>query len=205
MNCFIQVVDGFYPHPDDIRKEALGLEYSEPENLVGWRTKPCQSPGIRRLIETKFRVRITSWERGATAVEVSNGVFFQAFARGPRAETVGVHFDEPPHWVMMLIYLTPHAPYDAGTSLWQHRATGLTSRPTPQDAVRLGTDLKKLLQLFENDSQKHNRWIEIDRIGNVYNRAVMFPGGLFHSASKHFGRQRSSGRLYQAFHFPIKR
>src|SRR5947208_3525951 len=83
--------------------------------------------------------------------------------------------DQPLRWAMFLIYLTPGAPYDAGTSLWQHRKTGLTSRPTGRDAARLGTTVDELARILERDSRTKSRWVEIDRVGNVFNRAVMFP------------------------------
>ncbi|MGB7923392.1 MAG: DUF6445 family protein [Pyrinomonadaceae bacterium] len=200
---FIQVVDDFYPDPDRIRQSASEMPYSEPETLVGWRTQAYQPRGVRRLIERKFRVGIKYWENDRTAIEICNGVFFSAFSGGRRAETVGVHFDNPPDWVMLLVYLTPGALYDTGTSLWQHRATGLIAKPTRRDAERLGTSVEELRALLARDGKTPRRWIEIDRVGNVYNRAVMFPGGMLHSATKHFGSNRSNGRLYQSFHFPV--
>jgi hypothetical protein len=201
---FIHVVDNFYPTPDRIRQRGLSMPYTEPEEVVGWRTQAYQPKGIRTLIEKKFRVDIGYWEEDLTAIEACNGVFFSAFSRGSYAETVGVHFDEPPGWMMFLVYLTPGAPYDTGTSLWQHRETRLIAKPTRKDAEALGTSLEGLKAKLSKDSQTTGRWIEIDRVGNVYNRAVMFPGGLLHSATKHFGSNRHNGRLYQAFHFPIK-
>jgi hypothetical protein len=202
---FLQVINGFYPSPDKIRQRSLTMEYVQPEEFTGWRTRAYQPPNIRNLIQNKFGIEIKYWERDLAAIEACNGVFFMAFAKGPRAEAVGVHFDEPPNWVMLLVYLTPKAPYCAGTSVWRHRATGLICKPNRSDAERLGISHEDLTAILERDSTKPNRWLEIDRIGNVYNRAVMFPGGLFHSATSHFGTNLHNGRLYQSFHFPIRR
>lgn len=202
---FLHIVDGFYRYPDRVRRRALEMPYSEPENLVGLRTQGYQPRGIQSLIERKFGIRIKYWEEDLTAIEACNGVFLSSFAKGPHAERVGVHFDDPPSWMMLLIYLTPRAPYDAGTSLWQHRSTGLVAKPTETDARKLGVSVKELEARLDDDSWKRKSWIEIDRVGNQYNRAVMFPGGFLHSASRHFGSNRHNGRLYQSFHFPIKR
>jgi len=200
---FIQVVDDFYPNPDKLRQKALEMSYTEPPNLVGWRTQAYQPKGIKELIEKKFRLHIKYWEEDLAAIEFCNGVFFSAFSKGNHAETAGVHYDTPASWIMLLIYLTPNAPFDAGTSLWQHKKTGLTEMPTGKDAQRLGMDLEELRLLPENDGHSRRRWREIDRVGNVYNRAVIFPCGLFHSATSHFGSNRLNGRLYQSFHFPM--
>jgi hypothetical protein len=204
MKRFIRVVDNFYANPDAIRKRAISMTYSHPESVVGWRTRCYQPRGIKQRIEKKFGVRIPYWEEDLDAIEACNGVFFTSYSKGERSEMVGIHYDEPSTWVMFLIYLTPNAPYDAGTSLWHHRGTGLRKRPNEQDAVRLGMPLDKLLAILERDSRIRNRWIEVDRIGNVFNRAAMFPGGVYHSASRHFGWNVENGRIYQSFHFPVK-
>ena len=204
MKRFIRVADDFYPNPEAVRKRALAMTYTEPENLVGWRTKAYQPRGIKERIERKFRVRIPEWEDDIDAIEACNGVFFTSYAKGDRGETVGIHYDDPLPWVMFLIYLTPDAPFDAGTSLWQHRATGLVKPPTPGDAKRLGKSVGELAAMLDRDAKTRSRWIEIDRVGNVFNRAVMFPGGFLHSASRHFGGGFEDGRIYQSFHFPVK-
>ncbi|HEX8887967.1 MAG TPA: DUF6445 family protein [Pyrinomonadaceae bacterium] len=203
MRRFIQVVDDFYSKPDKVRQKALEMSYAEPENLIGWRTQAYQPRGIKELIERKFRLRIEYWEEDLTAIESCNGVFFSAFSKGRYAETVGIHYDTPSSWVMLLIYLTPDAPYDAGTSLWQHRKTGLIAKPTENDVKRLGINVSALNEMLEKDNKSRRYWKEIDRVGNVYNRAVIFPSRLLHSATKHFGSNRFNGRLYQSFHFPM--
>ena len=203
MKRFIRVVDNFYRDPDAVRKRALEMTYTEPEGLVGWRTRCYQPRGIQKRIEEMFSVRIAEWEDDLDEIRGCNGVFFTSYAKGDRGETVGIHYDDPLRWVMFLIYLTPGAPYDAGTSLWQHKATGLCMPPSPSDAKRLGTTVDKLLAILERDSRTRSRWVEIDRVGNVFNRAVMFPGGFYHSASRHFGSGFHDGRIYQSFHFPV--
>lgn len=203
MKRFLQVADRFYKDADRIRRRALEMKCSEPDALVGLRTQAYQPGGIRKLIERTFRIRVKYWEKDVTAIEACNGVFFSSLGTGRRAERVGVHSDDPPSWIMLLIYLTPSAPYDSGTSLWQHRETGLIARPTKTQAAQLGISIRELDDILERDSTKRRCWMEIDRVGNVYNRAVMFPAGFFHSATRHFGSNRRNGRMYQSFHFPI--
>ena len=176
------------------------MKYSEPEYVTGWRTQVWQPRGIKSLIERVFRVRIDYWD-DSRSIEGANGVFFTAFSKGQHAERVKVHFDEPADWMSLLVYLSPDAPADCGTSFWQHRATGLTAKPTRRDALRLNLSFEKLKLMIEDDGWNRKSWIEVDRIGNVYNRAVMFPAGLFHSATHHFGHNLKDGRLYQSFHF----
>lgn len=205
MKTSVQVVDQFYANPEDIRDQALSMKYSEPEEVIGWRSHVWQPRGIKSLIQKTFRIQIDYWESDSESIQGGNGVFFTAFSKGQHAERVKVHFDEPPDWMSLIVYLSPNAPRDSGTSFWQHRETGLIAKPTKRDAARLGVKVEELKLLVERDGWRRKSWIEIDRIGNVYNRAVMFRAGLFHSATHHFGNNLSNGRLYHSFHFPTIR
>ena len=200
MKTLVHIVDRFYASPEKVRARALAMEYSEPEEFTGWRTQVWQPRGVKDLIERSFGIQIDYWD-DSKSIEGANGVFFSAFSKGRHAEKVKVHFDEPPDWVSLVVYLTPNAPSDCGTSFWQHRETGLTAKPTRRDALRLGLGFDELKLSLEHDGWNRKAWSEIDRIGNVYNRAVMFPAGLLHSATRHFGYDLSKGRLYQSFHF----
>ena len=202
---FLQVVDHFYGRPLAVRQRALSMQYSEPDGVIGWRTKVWQPPYVKRLFKRAFRIDIEYWGDDTNELQSCNGVFFTAFSSGKHSENVKVHFDEPSSWVSLLVYLTPGAPYDAGTSFWRHRATGLTAKPTKQDASRLRITLTELTDLLERDGWHPNRWTEIDRVGNVFNRALVFRAGSFHSATRHFGSNLKNGRLYQSFHFPMAR
>ena len=199
------VMDDFYTNPDMIRQKALSMAYSEPENFTGWRTRAYHPKGIKERIEHTFRIRIKYWEEGLNEIEIGNGVFFLSHSSGPCAEAVCIHYDHPANWATLLIYFTPNAPLDAGTSIWRHRETGLISKPTKRDVERLGISIQRLSEILEKDQSNPRRWREIDRVGNVYNRAVMFPAGLFHSATRHFGNSKAQGRIYQSFHFSLQR
>lgn len=203
MKRFLMAVDGFYPDPDRVRARALEAEYVEPPDLVGWRTQPHHPPGVRRRIERLLRARVTRWPDDPEDLRLGNGSFFYGLSGGPRAETPGVHFDTPAEFVTMVVYLTPGAGLDTGTSLWRHRPTGLTARPTPADARRLGRSVPDLIKLLEGDGTTPRRWDEIDRVGNVYNRAVFYHSRLLHSATRHFGADLRRGRLYQTFRFGV--
>ena len=203
MKRFLMAVDNFYPDPDRVRAKAQSLDYEEPEWLVGWRTRPFLPPGVRERIEGVLRARITDWPDNPEDIYVSNGSFFFGLSSGSRAETPGVHFDTPTDYVALVIYLTPDAPPDAGTSLWLHRPTGLTANPTRADARRLGATVGELVEAIQADSLKPRKWTEIDRVGNVYNRAFFYRAGMLHSATRHFGSNLRNGRIYQSFSFGV--
>lgn len=197
------IIDNFYSEPDAVRKHGLAMSLSWDEELMAWRTQRYCPRGIRKRIETVTNCSIRNWEDETVRVSYRNGAFFTGFSEGKYAQVPSVHYDIPKGWMTLLIYLTPNAPSDAGISMWQHRETGLTAGPTQQDAKRLKLSLSELSDILAKDSENPRRWKEIDRIGNIYNRAVMFTSGRLHSASRHFGKNQLTGRVFQAFRFSI--
>lgn len=201
---FVMIIDDFYPDPDRVRRAALTLPYVEREDAKGWTTQRYQPAGIKQRIEKALRRRIKAWEGTSDASEYHNGAFFSGFSRGKFAEKIGVHYDAPTHWLTLLLYMTPGAPPKAGTSMWRHRSTGISSNPTRNDSTRLRTPTAELKELLAEDAERPERWEEIGRVGNVYNRAVVFSSGTLHSATAHFGGDKFSGRIFQAFRFSVE-
>lgn len=198
----LTVVDDFYPDPKEIRATALASEYKEPSAMTGRRSPPCIACGTRERIERAIKMKITNWStRGS--YYYTNGVFFISFSKGNQAEPVLVHFDQPATNLTGVVYLTPRAPSDSGTSFWRHRPTGLEAKPNQKDARRLGMTCRALEYRLDEDSDKRELWEEIDRVENSFNRALFFPAGLLHSATRHFGSSLQRGRIYQSFHFEV--
>jgi hypothetical protein len=145
-------------------------------------------------------IRITDWDRDPDS---SNGIFYGGLAAGKYREVPGIHADEPADDLTVVVYLTPDIPFGYGTSLWQHRKTGLMNAPTSRDARRLQTSLARIRASLERDTAKRSRWIEIDRVGYRYNRMVAYASGMFHSATRHFGADVRGGRVYQTFRLGV--
>jgi len=198
---FVVVRDDFYADPLAVYRAALTAEYYEPEGYTGFHSRNVyHEAGIRRRIEQLLGVKITRWD---TDPHECNGVFYQGFALGERKETPGVHSDTPFDDITLVVYLTPGLPADCGTSLWQHKRTGLSEPPTVSDARRLKCKLSALRDELERDSKNRSRWIETDRLGYRFNRMVAYPSGLLHSATNHYGSSMADGRLFQTFRIGV--
>jgi hypothetical protein len=198
---FLLVRDDFYSDPDEVRRLAQSMKYEETGDVTGFMTSEVyHPPGVRRRLERMLGIKITRWDDDP---EEGNGIFYQAFSRGEQKETPGVHYDEPCDDITVLIYLTPGLPADCGTSLWQHRATGLVNAPTQRDARRLKMTLTALRERLEIDSERRQRWIEIDRAGYRFNRMVAYSSGMLHSASRHYGSSLRDGRIYQTYRIGV--
>lgn len=76
--------------------------------------------------------------------------------------------------------------------------------PTYDDAWRLGTTVDELLAVLNRDDHRPHKWEEIERVGNIYNRAFFCLSGMMHSATCHFGSDLQDGRIYQTFRLGVK-
>ena len=173
------VVDNFYDNPDEIRNLALNMEYNISGNYPGARTKPYYIDGIKNKLEYYTNNKITYWP------DTYNG----SFQYTTKNDKSWIHRDKT-EW-SVVVYLTPNAPLNAGTKMFKHKETGLTSS--------LGNeDNEKILNM---DSYDHDKWDVVDKIGNVYNRAIFFKGLKTHMSDEYFGDNLENGRLFQTFFF----
>jgi len=192
--CLV-VIDDFLSDPLEARRWALEQTYYTPDNALGWRSErsrvfPGTMPALRRYFGKQTTVL-------PSRIYGPNGTVYPSFDRGRRAEMPGVHYDEPEDSYLVLIYLTPNLPADCGTSLWEHKRTGLTRAPVRADEKRLEATCDDLADELKRDTVRRSRWTEIDRVGYRFNRAVVFPAYSLHSATNHHGSTLRNGRLYQ--------
>lgn len=198
---FLIVRDDFYSDPERVRQIAQAMTYQERDDITGFMTNAVyHEPGVRRRLETILGVRISRWD---TDPHEGNGIFFGGFSAGKHKEVPGVHSDVPDDDMTIVVYLTPGIPPNFGTSLWQHKKTGLVKAPSRADARRLKTTLTSLRKRLEDDTRRRDRWIEIDRAGYRYNRMVAYPSAVLHSATAHYGENLSGGRIYQTFRIGV--
>jgi len=174
----IIVIDDFYPDPGAIRQRALSAEYPISGNYPGKRSLPWLDDGIKERFERIIGRPITYWP------ETYNG----AFQWVTEKDKSWIHRDKT-DW-SVVVYLTPDAPIDGGTKLYIHKETRWSIADTDEKDNRLN-----------QDSRNEEAWHIVDRIGNLYNRAVLFRGRNSHMSDRYFGTDLNTGRLFQTFFF----
>ncbi|NNF02284.1 MAG: hypothetical protein HKN22_06330 [Bacteroidia bacterium] len=195
------IVDDFYPDPDAIRRKAMKFEFQEPEGITGWRSVGGYYPrNIKKRLENYTGAKVSQFPQPLGDL-YDNGIFYLSFAKGNKSEKPGVHYDDPLHHMVCIVYLTKGIPEECGTSFFKHKRTGMIAKPNVRDARRLRTNVDRLEDEIHFDSNVARKWIEVDRVGYRYNRAVIFPAKRFHAASKHFGGNIRGGRIYQLYTF----
>ena len=183
----VWVVDNFYDNPDQIRKFALDQEFGDASVITGFigrRTfQQFLFPGLKEAFESVMGKKITAWQEHGM-----NGRFQICWSGEPL-----VYHCDSQKWGGM-IYLTPNAPYQCGTTLYAHKQTKARTyhdngwdaswKDIPGDCHLDGTPFEP-----------------VDVLGNVYNRLVIFDASCIHSASEYFGTVRENARLWQMFFF----
>lgn len=179
------VVDQFYNHPDQVRQFALGLNYIEHKNYhKGKRTEERYLfEGLKEKFQQLLGVEIDDWTRYGT-----NGVFQICIA----GDTLVYHHDSQEY--AGIIYLSPDAPPQCGTSLWRSKHT-----------KKMKVDDSEHSIVFKNGFLDSSEFELVDTIGNVYNRLILFDAKFIHSATSYFGNTLENGRLFQLFFFDLKK
>ena len=186
-NPTVVVVDNFYNQPDAVREYALTREYVERgyHGAVGHRTlEPKHFSGVREKLESILMKKACEGKELGGWDYQTNGVFQHCMAEDPFV----IHADDQ-QWAAM-VYLTPDAPVECGTTLYRHKETG-------QDKV----ESKKDWNVFGGNFYDPTPFEVVDVIGNKYNRMILFDAKHIHAASQYFGDSIENDRLFQLYFF----
>jgi len=178
----------FYNNPDEVRAFAMSQEFGESGNYPGRRTKSFLNDSIKQVIQDNIRPfagEVTFWG------DISSGAFQYTTAY----DKSWIHSDGITNWAGVC-YLTPDAPLSAGTGLFRHKQTGLRGW-TYNEHTKEETESSSTY----TESMDYTKWEMVDRIGNVYNRLIIYRGDLFHVSLDYFGKGLQDGRLFQTFFF----
>jgi tetratricopeptide (TPR) repeat protein len=174
----IVVVDNFLEDPDAMREFALRQPFEVKGNYPGCRTVSFATESIKKQLETLLGRPIQGWQtRGY------NGAYQLTLA----SQKSWIHRDCTDY--AGVLYLTPHAPLDGGTTFYRHRQLGVELQNATNQAI------------LDKDSSNLSKWDVVDRVGNRYNRLVLFNGRRSHMSGVYFGDSPSTGRLFQTFFF----
>ena len=189
-NIPVTVLDNFFDDPDAVRELAIQQKF-EVDSLARWpgkRTKPIHeiSTELHTMLCARlfslfydFRVDNLSWAVDATFQKVD-----ASYKEG------WIHSDAKDSVLSAIIYLTPNADINSGTSIYRRKKENKFANTKNNDkkmAYLAGeinnVDIEKYR--LENNSQ----FEETIKVGNVYNRLIAFDSQLFHAAQSFFGNE----------------
>jgi len=175
------VVDNYLSDPDLVRSLALRQTFAESMWHKGKRSEPHYGTVDPTDLEKYLGLRIDDFRKHGMNSR------FQLCLSG---EQIVYHSDLQSY--AAILFLTPNAPIEAGVSFWRSKITGLRF-PSSDSALTAKT--------YEGNLLDPTKWELVDRIGNIYNRLVIWNGQLVHSPSAYFGTDLQNGRLFQIFFF----
>jgi hypothetical protein len=183
-------IDNFYANPMKVREFALSQEFATRGNYPGQRTISFLNEPLKKKLRDilyPFAGEITWW----------GGDYTGSFQYTTASDRSWIHADSTTDWAAVC-YLTPDAPPSAGTGIFRHKATGWSHydyRRAEQDP-----EYGKFAPPG-HDSQDYTKWDMIDRVGNVFNRLIMYRADNYHVSLDYFGKDMHDGRLFQVFFF----
>lgn len=180
------VVDNFYEDPDLIRNFALSQEFKKHENFhKGKRTeKLFKFQGLKECFESILGNKIKGWDEYGV-----NGCFQYCIG----GDQLVYHRDSQEY--AGVLFLTPDAPPDCGTSFYRSKHTKKMKAETDEEFEIV----------FKDGFLDSTGFDVVDVVGNVYNRLVLFDARQIHAASNYFGNKAENGRLFQIFFFDLER
>lgn len=179
------VVENFYNDPDAVRNYAMSLKYETSEWHKGHRTQGEHTffEGTKEAFEKVLGKKITKWDYGM------NGVFQYCTAQ----DQLVYHTDGQKY--AAVVFLTPDAPPQCGTSFFRHKDLKISSYDTKNP------DKNLYWEMFKGNFYDGTPWELVDVAGNVYNRMVLWDAHRVHAASEYFGNDIQNSRLFHMFFF----
>lgn len=112
-----------------------------------------------------------------------------------------------------VLYLSPDAPLDSGTSLFRPNKS---FDAVKYEAALVANDKRFAEGKIAMDTSYHTMFDEIVNVKNVYNTLILYEGRHYHAANAFFGENLKNARLAQVFFiskidakkyssFPLKR
>lgn len=194
----VSVIDDFFDDPDYIRSQALSLTFENKYNAPGSRAI-CPSPLADDISKKIIAVLLDPTK---CVTEYAIDLYFQITT--DRLEEGWVHTDAGGQtYFAGVVYLTPNAPSNAGTSIYRLKDKDLDLNIL-SDIQQIKNDVyfnrSNDLETFRKKREENNSFFNktID-VANVYNRLLIYPANEFHSENRLFGTTKEDARLTLVF------
>lgn len=190
--CSLIIIDNFYNNPIETRNFILTQEFSIKGNFPGQRTISYANEEIKSIIQRyvePFGGKIVDFP--IPCDEKTEDTYNGSFQYTTSRDRSWIHTDKYNNWAG-IVFLTPDAPLSGGTGFYKFR-----------DGTTCEEDTKLLNNKSDIDTfcQDLTKWELVDRVGNVFNRLILFNSHKYHMSIDYFGDTKENGRLFQTFFF----
>ena len=197
-SCGLIIIDNFYNNAMETRNHILSQEFKVRGNFPGQRTRSFANSHLKDIIQEyilPFGGKIIEFRMPDESNKNDNSIYNGSFQYTTSRDRSWVHVDGFNNWAGV-VYMTPDAPLSSGTGFYKYK-----------DGTTYETDLKIMDNKAEIDSfcQDMTRWSQVDKVGNIFNRLILFNSKRYHMSLDYFGDSKENGRLFQVFFFSTER
>jgi len=197
------ILDNFFEAPDLVRSWALNQEFFKGERGTwpGLRSELLHNSNlelynllIRKIFQAIKEYGVNEMYDMQTGFQLIDKTW----------GTGWVHDDDPKLHVAGLIYLSPNAPVESGTTLYADNIDfngDKYSKIFMEDVFSAEEERSKFAK-YRLEQRSH--FSPTIRIGNVYNRCIIFDTRNWHSADNFFGTCKEDTRLTNVFFFKVR-
>lgn len=192
------IVDNFYNNALATRNYVLTQEFSVKGNYPGQRTISYATEDLKNIIQKyvePFAGKITEFPIPKSDLSDAATIYNGAFQYTTSRDRSWMHTDKWNNWAG-IIFLTPDAPLTSGTGFYKF----MDGTRSQEDTILL-----KNQELIDRFSQDFTKWEMIDRVGNIFNRLILFNAHNYHMSQDYFGDTKENSRLFQVFFFSTER
>jgi hypothetical protein len=197
-SCGLIVIDNFYNNAMETRNYIMTQDFKVRGNYPGQRTCSFATEHLKNIIQNyvmPFGGKITDFPMPNETNKLENNIYNGSFQYTTSKDRSWVHIDGFNNWAGV-VYLTPDAPLSAGTAFYKFKDGATCKRD--MEILNNETDMN-------NSSQDLTKWEQVDKVGNIFNRLILFNSNRYHMSLDYFGNSLKDGRLFQVFFFSTEK
>ena len=191
------VIDDFLRNPEEVRAQALSMEYAVQGRYPGLNSvQKLRIDGLDQVISSLVREPV----RAPWTKDFSHGSCRVALASDK--QEARIHIDES-HWSGIL-YLSRPEDCRGGTEFFRHKRTNTDRVPMDEDSLKaIGYSSYKELQhdILDKDAFDRSNWEHTMTVPMRFNRLVLLQPHYWHTAGPGFGDSLENGRLIYLMFF----
>ena len=191
------VIDDFLRNPEEVRAQALSMEYAVQGRYPGLNSvQKLRIDGLDQVISSLVREPV----RAPWTKDFSHGSCRVALASDK--QEARIHIDES-HWSGIL-YLSRPEDCRGGTEFFRHKRTNTDRVPMDEDSLKaIGYSSYKELQhdILDKDALDRTNWEHTMTVPMRFNRLVLLQPHYWHTAGPGFGDSLENGRLIYLMFF----
>lgn len=191
------VIDDFLRNPEEVRAQALSMDYALQGRYPGLNSvQKLRIEGLDQIISALVREPV----RAPWTDDFSHGSCRVALASDE--QDARIHIDQS-HWSGIL-YLSRPEDCRGGTEFFRHKRTNTDRVPMDEESLRAaGYASYKELQhdILDKDALDRSKWEHTMTVPMRFNRLVLLQPHYWHTAGPGFGDTLQNGRLIYLMFF----